>query len=447
MRPIVAAGLYTSAAIFVLAGVAGLVFGTNGAIAVLACGFALVVAYHLWHLHRLERWAAGPVDAPVPDARGPWQVGFTALYRRVRDRTAYQRRLTDTIQRFQEATDAVPDGMVVLDSANRVRWLNRRAQGHLGLERDKDVGRPVANVARQPELVRYLDRGDFSDAVVVESTREPGVVLSIQVVPFGEDERLLISRDVTKLQAVERMRRDFIANVSHELKTPLTVVAGFIETLQDLDVDDASRRRYMQLMGDQARNMQRLVADLLTLSTLESQGHDMTATWFAVRPLLRELATEARALSAGTHVLELEEGPEAEIEGSRDELRSAFANLISNAVRYTLPGGRITVAWRIDADGAGLYDVTDTGIGIAPEHLPRLTERFYRVDRSRSRATGGTGLGLAIVKHVVLRHDAELLIASEPGCGSTFTVKLPPWRVKVGAGAARNGSTERVATG
>jgi two-component system phosphate regulon sensor histidine kinase PhoR len=265
---------------------------------------------------------------------------------------------------------------------------------------------------------------------MVPSSRAPGHTLALQLVPFAVDKKLLMSRDVTAMEAVSRMRRDFIANVSHELKTPLTVISGFVETLQDLDVDERQRARFLQLMHEQARNMQRLVADLLTLSSLESEQNALVEERFAIVPLLLSVSSDAKALSRGEHEIALDIGEAASVIGSRDELASAFGNLVSNAIRYTPSGGRITLAWRIDADGGGVFSVSDSGIGIAASHIPRLTERFYRIDRSRSRATGGTGLGLAIVKHVLLRHQAQLDITSEPGRGSTFTARLPARRIE-----------------
>jgi len=234
---------------------------------------------------------------------------------------------------------------------------------------------------------------------------------------------------VTRLEAVARVRRDFIANVSHELKTPLTVLSGFLETFADVALDSRQRQRYLSLMQEQARNMQRLVDDLLTLSSLESEQNIVAETEFAIVPLLLELSSDAKALAAGKQDVTLTIGDAATVIGSRDELASAFGNLVSNATRYTPEGGRIELDWRVDEDG-GVFSVSDTGIGIAPEHIPRITERFYRVDRGRSRGTGGTGLGLAIVKHVLIRHQAELLIESEPGRGSRFTVLLPTRRVR-----------------
>jgi two-component system phosphate regulon sensor histidine kinase PhoR len=239
-----------------------------------------------------------------------------------------------------------------------------------------------------------------------------------------------MSRDITRLEAVARLRRDFIANVSHELKTPLTVLTGFLETLADMKLEAKQRQRYVALMTEQAQNMQRLIEDLLTLSTLESEHSLLQEIEFAIVPLLLELSADAKALSAGRHEVTLDIEQPANVIGSRDELASAFSNLVSNAVRYTPDGGRIALEWRVSAAG-GDFSVSDTGIGIAAEHIPRLTERFYRVDRSRSRATGGTGLGLAIVKHVLIRHQAELLIDSAPSQGSRFTVRLPARRIKL----------------
>jgi len=430
MGPILRAGLVAPAAVLLAGGIAGLAFGAAWAAGVLAVGLGTLLVRHLWHIERMTDWAAGELEAPVPEGGGIWRTAYAALHGRARTRTEQKRDLAHTIERFRLAVEAIPDGMVVLDAGNRIRLANTRAEAHFGLDPARDVGAPLVNFARQPEFLRYLDDGDLSEPLVIESQRTPGQMLSIQIVPFGVDERLLISRDITRLEAVARMRRDFIANVSHELKTPLTVVSGFLETLEDVDLDPRAQQRYLGLMHVEAKRMERLVDDLLALSTLESDQHARQEASFAVEPLLLELAASARALSNGAHTIGLDIGPPATVTGSRDELASACTNLVSNAVRYTPAGGTITLAWRSGAAGEGLFSVADTGIGIAPEHLPRLTERFYRVDRSRSRATGGTGLGLAIVKHVLLRHQSELSIDSTPGAGSTFTVRLPARRIE-----------------
>ena len=422
--------------------VAWLVFGAGWALAVLAATAAAIVAFHLWQLDVFARWTEGPLDAPVPEGRGSWRQAFTGLYRRVRTRVDVERGLVQRIERFAAVAEAIPEGIVVLDETNRIRFANARASVHLGLDPERDLGQMVGNLVRQPEVIRYLEANDFSEPVIVGSQREPGVTLSIQVVPYGDEQKLLLSRDITRFEAAARMRREFIANVSHELKTPLTVVTGFVETLQDLDLDPRQRQRYLGLVAEQARNMQRLVDDLLTLSALESEQNPPVDATFPIAPLVAELCAQARALSAGRHtIVAVSPADEAAlVTGARDELASAFGNLLSNAVRYTPDGGTITLSWGIDAEGHGTFAVADTGVGVAAEHIPRLTERFYRVDRSRSRATGGTGLGLAIVRHVLLRHQAELAIESEPGKGSTFAAILPAARVRalpVAAGEAR----------
>ena len=430
MQMIWIAGMVAPLCIIAVALVAYATVGGASAVAVLALGFLGVVILNLRQINALAHWADGDLDAPVPEGRGAWRIPFTRIYRRVRARAAVQRDLAHTIARFQSAAEAVPDGMVVLDAQNRIRWANRRAQRQLGVSPDTDVGTPLVNLLREPAFVRYLDGGDFTEAVVIPSARESGVTLSMQLVPFGIEEKLILCRDITQLEAVARMRRDFIADVSHELKTPLTVISGFVETLQDLDLDERQRQRYLALMEEQAQNMRRLVEDLLTLSSLESEHNPLAEVPFAVAPLLRSLQADINVLSGGGHEVTIDPGPPCEIVGNRDEILSAFSNLCTNAVRYTPAGGRIGLSFRVDPDGSGVFSVTDSGIGIAPEHIPRLTERFYRVDRSRSRATGGTGLGLAIVKHVLLRHQATLEISSAPGAGSTFAVRLPARRVR-----------------
>jgi two-component system phosphate regulon sensor histidine kinase PhoR len=316
----------------------------------------------------------------------------------------------------------------VLDARDRIQWANARAAAHLGVDRVRDVGAAIVNLVRQPAFVHYLAANDYREPVIVQSSRESGMTLSVQIVPYGVEEKLLMSRDITRLETVARVRRDFIANVSHELKTPLTVLAGFLETLADLELDADKRRRYIALMQEQAQSMQRLVDDLLALSALESEQATSHQAEFAISPLMEKVAADARALSGGRHDISLSIADPAALSGNRDELASAFGNLVSNAVHYTPEGGRIALGWRIER-GGGVFSVSDTGIGIAAEHIPRLTERFYRVDRSRSRATGGTGLGLAIVKHVLIRHQAELDVQSEPGRGSVFSVRFPPERV------------------
>jgi two-component system phosphate regulon sensor histidine kinase PhoR len=404
--------------------------GAIAALALFAVGLLGIVAWHLIQLDALARWAGAALEEAVPEGRGTWALAYAALYRRIRLRSARQRDLRLALDRFVSGAEALPEGVVLLDGTNRIQWANPRAQAHLGIELRHDAGAPIVNLVRQPAFVQYLAGGDFSEPVIIESQREVGLTLSIQIVPFGMEEKLLMSRDITRLEAVARLRRDFIANVSHELKTPLTVLTGFLETLADMQIEERQRQRYLALMAEQAQNMQRLVDDLLTLSALESEHSALQEAEFAMVPLLLQVSADAKALSGGRHEITLNIRNQANVVGSHDELASAFGNLVSNAVRYTPEGGRIALDWRVTAD-SGEFTVADTGIGIAAEHIPRLTERFYRVDRSRSRSTGGTGLGLAIVKHVLIRHQAELEIDSAPQQGSRFTVHLPAKRVKI----------------
>lgn len=429
--------------VLVVALVTAFAAGDGWGLAVLALGWGAVIVHHVANLARLTRWSESPLDARVPEGAGTWRQAFSALYQRTRSRRAQERDLERIIERFRSAAEAVPDGMVVLDRQHRIKWANLRAQVLLSLDLAQDTGTPLLNLVRVPAFVQHLEANDVRDDLLIDSPRDAAVKLAIRIAPFGMEEKLLIARDVTQMEAVARMRRDFIANISHELKTPLTVISGFIETMQEIDLDASRRTRSLELMREQSASMQRLVADLLTLSALESDQIMPADEPFPVAPLLDALGADARGLSRGRHTIDMDPGAPAALLGSREELASAFGNLVSNAIRYTPAGGTIGLRWHVEADGSGVFTVADSGIGIDPEHIPRLTERFYRIDRSRSRATGGTGLGLAIVKHVLLRHQADLEITSVPGKGSTFSVRLPGKRVRqAGTSHERRGRVE-----
>ena len=398
------------------------------------------LAWHAWNLRRLRRWLDDPRTPHPPRSYGAWDRLHAVLVRSRRDSARRQVELVDAVERWQEAARALPEGVVILDR-DHIAWLNDMAQVHLQLDPAKDEGRNLTHLVRIPKFVAYLEAGDFAKPVIVDSPFAEGRVLSLQVIEYGEGQRLVLSRDITQFQNVERMRREFVANVSHELRTPLTVVSGFIETLRE-ETDPAASKRYLDLMAEQAGRMGRLVEDLLTLSALESAPPPPLEERVGMGPLLERLGAEARALSAGRHSIVVEPPAALDLLGAEGELASAFGNLVSNAVRYTPPGGTITLRWRAEGDGAA-FDVQDTGIGIAQEHLARLTERFYRVDRGRSRETGGTGLGLAIVKHALARHGAWLHVASEPGRGSTFSARFSGPRVRA---ATRPGGISRSAS-
>jgi two-component system phosphate regulon sensor histidine kinase PhoR len=405
------------------------IVGATAAMAVLAAGLLAIAVAHYGHIARLRRWLRDPVPEAVPQGWGVWDLVFAEFYRMLRRQRQSESRLTATLEDFRQAGAAMPDGMVILDAADRIEWCNPVAEEHFGLDRSRDRGHSITNLVRQPQFIEYLQAQNYSDPLALRQSRGADFILSVQLVPYGDRQKLMISRDITDLERVETMRRDFIANVSHELRTPLTVVGGFLETILDLKVADSDLvRRSLPLMMDQAQRMRRLVEDLLTLSRLESSHNPPREEPVNVPNLARALYHDALALSAGRHRITLDLTCGEWLTASEEELRSAFSNLISNAVRYTPEGGEVRIGWQ-QKGAEGAFSVRDTGIGIESHHIPRLTERFYRVDRSRSRETGGTGLGLAIVKHVLSRHQARLEIASEPGRGSTFSAVFPVERL------------------
>jgi two-component system phosphate regulon sensor histidine kinase PhoR len=423
--------LLSAALLGATAALTALVGGAAWGWGVLAAGLAFAVAYHVHHLALLARWLAKPLPEELPEGSGAWDDVLIALHRHERDSARRQQQLAETVSRFRRAAEALPDGVVILDAENRIEWCNDTAAAHLGLDAQRDVGQLVTNLVREPEFADYVKAADSRPPVQVRFGSD--VVYALQLIAYGAAQKLLLSRDVTQAERVETMRRDFVANVSHELRTPLTVLVGFLETVRELKLDPQRTRDYLGMMQEQSARMHRIIEDLLTLSQLESAPPPASER-VRVMPLLERLRADAEAVSSGRHRIVLDARPGVDLLGSDAELSSAFGNLVTNAVRYTPAGGEIRIEWREDRDGAVRFAVADTGVGIAPEHVPRLTERFYRVDRSRSRETGGTGLGLAIVKHALARHQAILEIESRPGAGSRFTVKLPPQRALPASG-------------
>jgi two-component system phosphate regulon sensor histidine kinase PhoR len=401
----------------------------------LAAGLAVIAAllgYALWRqwreFRKLRRWASQPRLGDPPEAPGAWGEVFTMLHRHRRAILKRRRQLAQLMVRSRRGAQALPYGVAVLDAEYRLDWCNAAAREYLGLDLQKDRGQPIMNFVREPEFVEYLRTADFSQPVRLQSGGTRPCMLALQIVSFAQEEHLLLSQDVTGAERLEAMRRDFVANVSHELRTPLTVLAGFLETIQDLKLDAGRVRDYVSLMAPQAERMKRLIEDLLTLSAIEHAPPPPPAQRVAVRPLLERVRAEAQAVSAGRHRIALAIEGEHDLAGGEGEIASAFLNLVTNAVRYTAAGGDIRMQWRSSDEGAE-FAVEDTGIGIEAEHIPRLTERFYRIDRSRSRETGGTGLGLSIVKHVLARHQATLEVRSTPGKGSRFSVRFPRARL------------------
>ena len=382
------------------------------------------------------RWLRRGDASSAPSLRGLWGEVADRARRALRVREVEAADAQGRLQEFLAAIQASPNGVVLLDAQGRIEWSNQTAADHFGIDLQRDLMQQVTNLLRDPAFTGYFNSGAYGRDVIVPGPRSlPSrpVKLSLHLHPYGEGRGLLLSRDVTAVEQADAMRRDFVANVSHEIRTPLTVLMGFVETLQNLPLDGQERARYLALMAQQAQRMHTLVNDLLTLSKLEGSPLPGATEWTPLGALMVQCEQEARALAqvlGRPQVLRFQPAPALEISGSPGELLSAMSNLVSNAIRYTPSGGAIDVQWRADADGRGEFSVRDTGPGIAPEHLARLTERFYRVDRSRSRETGGTGLGLAIVKHVAQRHGAQLEIQSTPGVGSAFAIEFPASRLR-----------------
>ena len=404
-------------------------------------GGAVWVGLDFHRSRRVIQWLKSADYTEPPLKVGLWGLVAQRVHRLVMELDQQFDESEDRLLDFFAALNASPNGVVLLDDDGRIEWFNQTASSHFGLDIQKDQQQHFGNLVRDPAFASYVAAGDFREDLMFSgklSTPSGPIKLSVQLFPYGEGRRLLLSRDVTSLEQADAMRRDFVANVSHEIRTPLTVLAGFIETLQSLQLEDDEREQYLTLMSQQATRMQTLVNDLLTLSRLEGTPFPGMNEWVSIQSLVAQIDQDAQALSsalypkplpAQTVVLKIEQ--DDEIAGASSELYSAFSNLVNNAVRYSPAGETIQVTWRRMADGRGEYVVQDSGPGIGADHLSRLTERFYRVDRSRSRDTGGTGLGLAIVKHVVQRHGGELSIQSSPGQGSRFSIVLPSSRLRL----------------
>lgn len=404
-------------------------FGPVFSLSLFCCLLFLMVWRHALNLSALARWLLAPPGAEVPEASGVWGDVFNILYQSGRIQSNSQHQLSAALERFQRAAEAMPDGIIMINEAGQIEWCNPVAETQFDISNQRDHMQRIAYLVRQEQFIEYLGAQNYAEPLVMKSLRNADLTLSIQLVPFGDRQKLLLSRDITQLERVETMRRDFIANVSHELRTPLTVVGGFLESFADVEqINMQQSRRHFQLMLDQTRRMQGLVDDLLTLSRLESAQEKMSEEVVDVCGLLQTLHKEAQSLSAGRHLVHLVLDTDTKLLGNERDLRSAFGNLVSNAVRYTPEGGEIMLRWAL-AGGEARFCVQDSGIGIETQYLSRLTERFYRVDRGRSRETGGTGLGLSIVKHILTRHQGRLEISSEPGRGSLFCACFPVQRV------------------
>lgn len=421
--------LHSIAILAVLLGIGaalGALFGIAAATVWLAVTLVGVSAFHLIYLARLSHWLALPRMRDLPLGVGIWSHVLDRLARYARNERTTRIELQTELEQIHAAVDHLPDALVVLDRYQHVVWCNSAAEKLLGVF---GVQLPIHHFIRQPEFIAALARPDSTEPVVLALPQKPGSMFEIRLLPVVNDQRLLIATDVTDRHRVEAIRRDFVANVSHEIRTPLTVIGGFVETMLDLPTDEAARKGYLETIHAQTSTMKQLVEDLLTLASLEhSDGRLTDEVDFDMHGLLQAAMTDARVISSGKHQFTIALDAPKVLRGNREQIQSAVRNLLTNAIRYTPTGGTIRLRWWLH-DNHPSVSVIDTGIGIAAEHIPRVTERFYRVDRGRSRATGGTGLGLSIVKHVVQRHGAKLDIQSTVGQGSNFTIEFPAERL------------------
>ncbi len=419
---------------FLVSGIAG-VIGRSllGDLAGWLIAFS-ILAYSLLSSYinqaRLDVFAKGAGISSLSGFGAAWSEIFFRLQRIISGLHKDIERVERQHQRFIEAFQASPNGIVMLDDQDQIEWCNAIAEQFLEIQFKRDALQRIHYIVRKPEFVQYMMSRQFEEPVVLEKMGSAAsLILRLQVFPFSENRRLILIQDITDLSKAEAMRRDFVANVSHEMRTPLTVMMGFLETVQTLELPPEQKAQYLEMMMDQGRRMKNLVEDLLTLANLEANTQPAPMNSISMSYLMSLIKNDAYALSQGKHSLNFDLKTPCNLFGEEREVLSAFSNLVSNAIRYTPNVGSVSATWSVNAAGEGEFTVTDTGPGISSEHIPRLTERFYRVDRSRSRETGGTGLGLAIVKHVANRHQANLVIESTPGRGSTFILRFPPVRI------------------
>ena len=389
----------------------------------------LAIALLLWHYHHLflmNRWLVRDRKLSPPVSDGIWGQLFDGIYYLQRRDRRKRRELRNVVRRFRDGAEALPEAVVVLRSDWSIMWCNKLAQVLVGLHWPADENHRLDNLIRHPEFLQYVKLAKFDQPLVLASPVNDQLTLEFSIMPYGVEQYLLIVRDITQIRQLEQIRKDFVANVSHELRTPLTVLQGYLEVMDDEHLPDkAMWKKAHNVMLDQTKRMDALVQQLLTLSRIEAAARVQFDNEVDVPAMLAQLEQEAQTVNRDKqHKLVFDIDPTLKVTGVTEELRSAFSNLVINAIKYTQNGGEIQVSWQRQHLKA-VFAVNDNGPGIAPQHVKRLTERFYRVDEARARNTGGTGLGLAIVKHVLSRHNSRLMIFSEPGKGSSFSFALP----------------------
>ncbi len=415
--------------VLLISWLAGEVFGLDTGLLTAAVTLGLLLAYQLWHSSKLSSLLLSQNYVQSPKAFGTWEEIYYRLNKLVRSWRDQVLEIEQQHSRFIQAVQATPNGVVMLNEDDQIEWCSGIAEQHFGINAKRDAMQRITHILRKPAFVQYIIRQNYREPVRLTNMGAfEQFSLDVQIFPYGDKQKLVLSQDVSQIEKTDSMRRDFVANVSHELKTPLTVLSGFLETVQELELNEADRKKYLDLMSVQTGRMKTLVEDLLTLAKLEGNPEPPVTQVVPMAAMLSRLQADAQGLSQGQHQIVVENNSQKNVLGDDLELYSAFGNLVSNAVRYTPEGGNITIRWS-DLGDEAIFSVIDTGTGIAQEHIPRLTERFYRVDRSRSRDTGGTGLGMAIVKHVISRHHGELKIESTLGVGSEFSLTFPTQRI------------------
>ena len=388
----------------------------------IVCLFTLSIYFilHVYWINKLSKWLNNPSLSNLPHGTGIWQNIFSKLYRILKDNKKSKKELISTLDQFIQAAEALMDGVVALNENNEILWSNKKSQVMFNLNPKKDTGQPINYIFRNTDLIRYLDGGNFEKSIKINLESQNEKMIEIKIVLFGEEQKVLVAKDISQTIKIESERKQFISNVSHELKTPLTVIIGFIETFEGMFKSNSNQQKNMlKIMGKQAYRMSKLIDDLLLLSNVESSIFQNRSEKIFISTMISKIKKTIAILNSKNHTIKYQIDSKLKIYGSKKEIESAITNLITNAIGYTNKNGSISISWGL-INGLPIFEVKDNGNGIEKKHINKITERFYRVDADRSRETGGTGLGLSIVKNIVNQHNAELKITSDIGKGSSF---------------------------
>jgi len=403
------------------------IFSQKLAVVIVLATLIIFILIHIYWIYKLSNWVESPSLKNLPNGTGIWQNIFAKLYRTYRQQKKSQTQLTTTLDQFIQAAEAINDGIVGVNEDNEILWSNKKAQKMLNINPKKDYNQPINYIFRNSDLSNYLTKENYEDSINIHNTNNK-LDIEIKATFFSENHKLITCRDLTSLKKIQNLRKDFVSNFSHELKTPLTVISGFLETLEDRKKIDVQSKKIISLMSEQAHRMKKLIDDLLLLSNVESDYLQNRSEKIIMRDIFKKIKNEVSFIDQQQHKISYSLNNEINIYGSSTEIYSAFINLLTNAIRYTDKKGEITVSWnKINNDA--IFQVADTGIGIPEKHLKRITERFYRVDEDRSRESGGTGLGLSIVKNIMHQHQGEIRVASEINSGSSFKLIFPSERI------------------